>query len=585
MKARTLLLAIPAAGLLGCPPDYLDLGADYQGITTGSATTPTTGTSTGTTGSVCTPGAAQECYTGPENTRNVGVCKPGIETCNAGGTGFGACEGEVTPSVENCALSAPGDEDCDGSALVCTGDVLWGFSVGDAFQQRSRSVAMDAAEAVIVAGEFIGALDFGGALPTLNSDGGVNIFCAKLDKNGTPLWAGRFGDGGTLFIETRAAVSPDGGVLLAGHFSGTVDFGIGPPLTSAGATDAFVVKLDGAGAPLWAQRFGSQGSEKVSGVAVDASGNVIFAGHFNGTVDFGTGSPLTSAGPSDIFVAKLDPSGAPLWARSSGDAQGSTAVAVDNGGNVVLAGYFNGTVNFGGGGPALASAGATDIFVVRMDKSGAPLWARRFGDDQQQGSTGVALDTSGAVLMTGYLKGAVDFGSGPPLTSAGGADVFLAKLDGSGAVLWAQRFGDQQDQGSTGVAVDSDGRVVLAGYFDGTIDFGSGPSLTSMGASNVFIAKLDGNGAVLWARGFGDSSYQEAIGVAMSADSTVTLAGNFDGSIELGGGKALQAAGNLDVFALRLGPRVAELALGVESDSDPALHFDGRRQAATSKSG
>ena len=530
--------------------EFYTLGKGGTGGTGGDGGAAGTG---GTGGApFCSPGEKRACYTGPEGTEGQGICQAGEQACDADGGAFGPCEGEVTPAVENCAASAPEDEDCNGLALVCEGQPLWGFRVGDEFQQKSSSVATDASGSVIVAGGFIGAMDFGGTTAPLTSMGGVNIFCAKLDAAGSPLWALRFGED-VIWIEADAATDATGNVLLAGHFSGTLDIGGGPPLTSAGATDAFVAKLDANGTPVWSRRFGGQGSEFVYAVAVDPTGNILLAGNFTGTVDFGSGSPLTSAGPSDVFVAKLDASGAPIWARSSGDAQGSTALAVGADGSVVLAGYFSGTVNFGGG-PALTSAGATDVFVVKLDPDGTPVWARRFGDEQGQGATGVATDASGGVVVTGYFNGAVDFGDGPPLESAGQGDVFVTKLDASGAPLWARRFGDEQLQISSGVATDASGAAVVAGYFNGTVDFGSGPPLESAGQGDVFVTKLDASGAPLWARRFGDATYQEAAAIAVSPAGSIAVTGHFDGAMEVADGQTLASEGNLDAFALMLGP-------------------------------
>ena len=466
--------------------EFYTLGKGGTGGTGGDGGAAGTG---GTGGApFCSPGEKRACYTGPEGTEGQGICQAGEQACDADGGAFGPCEGEVTPAVENCAASAPEDEDCNGLALVCEGQPLWGFRVGDEFQQKSSSVATDASGSVIVAGGFIGAMDFGGTTAPLTSMGGVNIFCAKLDAAGSPLWALRFGED-VIWIEADAATDATGNVLLAGHFSGTLDIGGGPPLTSAGATDAFVAKLDANGTPVWSRRFGGQGSEFVYAVAVDPTGNILLAGNFTGTVDFGSGSPLTSAGPSDVFVAKLDASGAPIWARSSGDAQGSTALAVGADGSVVLAGYFSGTVNFGGG-PALTSAGATDVFVVKLDPDGTPVWARRFGDEQLQISSGVATDASGAAVVAGYFNGTVDFGSGPPLESAGQGDVFVTKLDASGAPLWARRFGDATYQEAAAIAVSPAGSIAVTGHFDGAMEVADGQTLASEGNLDAFALML-----------------------------------------------------------------------------------------------
>ncbi|MDH3217262.1 MAG: hypothetical protein OEN01_13420, partial [Candidatus Krumholzibacteria bacterium] len=214
-------------------------------------------------------------------------------------------------------------------------------------------------------------------------------------------------------------------VVVTGDFQGTVDFG-GGNLVSAGSTDIFVAKYDASGAHQWSQRFGSTNSDAGYGVAVDASGNVVVTGEFRGTVDFGGGN-LVSAGSDDIFVAKYDASGAHQWSQRAGSTnlERGYGVAIDASGNVVVTGPFQGTVDFGGG--DLVSAGSTDIFVAKYDASGAHQWSQRAGSTGGDIGQGVAVDASGNVVVTGEFQGTVEFGGGD-LVSAGSTDIFVAKF-------------------------------------------------------------------------------------------------------------------------------------------------------------
>ena len=128
------------------------------------------------------------------------------------------------------------------------------------------------------------------------------MFVARFDANGTHLWSQRFGSAGSDLGED-VAVDSSGSVFVTGAFPDTVDFG-GGDLTSAGSFDIFVVQLGAGGAHLWSQRFGGFSSETGLAVTADSAGNVVVGGHFSGTVDFG-GGPLTSAGGTDVFLIKL----------------------------------------------------------------------------------------------------------------------------------------------------------------------------------------------------------------------------------------------------------------------------------------
>jgi hypothetical protein len=166
-------------------------------------------------------------------------------------------------------------------------------------------------------------------------------------------------DGGTAI-----ALDGDGNVFVTGVVRGPVDFG-GGRLGGGFLPAVFVVKFDANGDHLWSQIFGDSGA-RGQGIAVDGAGNVLVAGEFLGTVDFGGGS-LISAGSFDIFVAKFDPSGTPLWSKRFGDIDSDRGwgIAVDGTENVVVTGEFEGTVNFGDGSLVGAGKAATGVGVLR----------------------------------------------------------------------------------------------------------------------------------------------------------------------------------------------------------------------------
>jgi hypothetical protein len=310
---------------------------------------------------------------------------------------------------------------------------------------------------------------------------------------------------------------------------------------------------------LWAKRFGGAAGQFGWGLAVDAMGNAVVTGDLDGSADFG-GGLLTSAGSTDVFVTKFDgATGDHAWSKIFGNAllQSGQAVAVDASGAVLLTGYFQGTVNFGGG--VLTTAGGADIFLAKLDATGAHVWSKRLGSatDDQVGLA-IAADSAGNVLVTGSFTGTVNFGGGN-LVSAGGADIFVAKYDGvTGAHLWSKRFGDVAlDQVGRAIAADAAGNVLVTGGFDGTVNFG-GAALASAGSTDVFLAKFDGQGAHLWSARFGDTAYQIGRGVGVDANGNVVVAGDFEGVLDLGGG-ALPNAGKYDIFAALLDPMGAHL--------------------------
>lgn len=440
----------------------------------------------------------------------------------------------------------PGDSGT--GCAACVGTPLGIRSFGDAGDDIPMDSATDRQGNLIIVGYFDGTLDLGAG--PMTSGELSDVFVVKLRPDGTAMWSKRFGDDNQQEAQ-RVAVDADGNVVIIGTFRGTVDFG-GGPLVSAGSRDAFVVKLDADGNHVWSKRFGDRDEQFGRGVATDGQGNVFIAGTAWGTVDFG-GGPLKSAGFDDIFVAKLDKDGQHLWSKLFGDAQTQEAwdLATDADGNVAMAAYILGNVDFGDG---LTQGGANpDAAVVKLSGDGATLWSHRYGDQQQQFGQGIAVDSQGNVVFTGLMQGSVEFGDGP-VQSAGAFDFFIAKFDPMGKVLWHHRYGDQYDQPSLLVSVDATDAVLLTGFFLGTVDFGGTP-LVSAGGTDAFAAKLDSAGHTLWSRRMGDAADQKGSGITSDLTGGVNVIGLLGGTIEVGDASVTNASPySADAFIARFGP-------------------------------
>lgn len=490
----------------------------------------------------CKEGDSRSCYDGPAGTSGVGICMGGTQVCMGDGSGFGSCVGQVTPQAEQCATEL--DESCNGSP-ACTGAHLWSKRYGS--KTQTGSAAVDKSGNVALIGSFDETTDLGSGL--LTSAGSTDVYLAKLSSTGAPIFSKRFGNASS---QQGNAVSFDiaGNIYVAGSFQGAIELG-GASLTSAGSDDVFIAKLDPKGKHLWSKRFGGPSAEAALFVGADDLGYVYAAGGFAGSVNFGSGL-LTSAGGSDIFVLGLDPGGNELWSKRAGDV-GSDSVgsmAVDPDGNVFLTGRFSSTIDFGGG--LLTGAGADDVFAVKLDYFGDPLWARSAGDSMSQSGAAIAADALGNTFLGGDFQGSLDLGNGSIL-SAGVNDVFVAMLDGTGGPVWARRFGDAADQHLSSLTVDATGNVIVTGQFQGVIDFGDGPHV-SAGGNDIFVAKLDAAGSALWSKSFGDVSFaQNSRSVASDVSGSIVIAGTFGGSADFGGG-ALVCKGTSNAFLVKLEP-------------------------------
>jgi len=186
-----------------------------------------------------------------------------------------------------------------------TGAKLWSQRFGGATTDQAFGVAVDSADDIVVTGVFQGSVDFGGGALSAT---GQDIFLLELTGAGAFRWVKHFG--GTYdFVNSGLAVATDSdaNVVVSGQFKGSADFGTGPLASANGSADAFVAKYTAAGSPLWAKRFGSNGTEYVNALAIDpVSDEVVLTGSFDFSINVGTGA-LASHGSYDVFVARFTP--------------------------------------------------------------------------------------------------------------------------------------------------------------------------------------------------------------------------------------------------------------------------------------
>ena len=358
-------------------------------------------------------------------------------------------------------------------------------------------------------------------------------------------WSQGYGDGGS---QTVSALDTDsfGRLVVIGNFTGTVDFG-GGPLVNPLQTDPFLVKLASDGSHIWSKSFGDIGWQFGMDVANDPTNNVVFTGFFQNTIDLG-GGVLTSVDEYDLFIAKFDAGGNHLWSHSFGDSMDQTTrgIAVSDGANIFVGGDFEGSFSFGGA--VLTSAGSEDIFLARFDPAGNHLWSKSFGGVNREYFWDMATDAAGNVIIMGDFTGSIDFGGG--LLTTSGTDVYVAKFDGAGNHVWSQVLGGTSTQTGYGLAVEPAGDMVVSGYFTTEADFGGG-TLTAAGGTDLYALKLDASGAHVWSQRYGDTENQYNRGVDIDADGNVLLTGMFHGSLDFGGG-ALTSIDINDCFLAKL---------------------------------
>jgi hypothetical protein len=278
------------------------------------------------------------------------------------------------------------------------------------------------------------------------------------------------------------AVAQDGSVMIAGTYFGPVDFG-GGLLTAVASSDAqsFLAKYGPSGAHLWSRWVGPGARNLV--LAVDAEGDTYVGGQLDGTIDLGAGPLTAPPRHARAWIAKLGPSGVPLWSLVTNGEERERdisatrvhAIAIDAGGNLVVNGTFIYTaVDFGEGVGVEYRCCGDNSFLTTIDAAGKPLWARWIGGYGVSANVDIGAGGLGLVLVTSSFQG-----------------FKVSHLDGSGFEQSSLTFARDTYLWVRGAAVDAWGAVLVTGAFRGTLDLGQGPMQTSaLSDFDGYVAKL-----------------------------------------------------------------------------------------------
>jgi hypothetical protein len=306
------------------------------------------------------------------------------------------------------------------------------------------------------------------------------------------------------------------------------------------------------GAAILAVSFGGSGLDQGVDVAVGPDGDLYVLGHFTDTVDFGTGEALVSAGLEDVFLLKLDAAGNPLWARAFGGTGHDYAddAAVDADGNVFIAGSFSERIEFGGA--PLRCKGVHDVFLAKLDPDGEHLWSRSYGDAQDQICLKVEPDGKGGAFLAGYFRGAFDLG-GRPMRSYPDKAAFVGRVDERGRRIWNEQFGHIYDFVQPGLALEPGGGIALTSGSDPTRELTgrTTPHAKREMDLGAIVARYDAGGKRLWRRRFGGGSDWLITRVGLFPNGDLAIGGSYSGELDFGGA-TYRATSLSELFLARL---------------------------------
>ncbi|QQS36570.1 MAG: choice-of-anchor D domain-containing protein [Ignavibacteriales bacterium] len=363
----------------------------------------------------------------------------------------------------------------------------WVKNIGGLGYDRIADVASDNNGNIIIIGSFESTLAIGST--NLVSTGGADIFLAKFDTGGNPLWAVQAG--GAEYDEGLSLdIDGNGDIVVAGLFSGSASFGSNI-LTSRGGYDIFICKYSESGTVQWVDRAGGAGYEYVGQLTTDNLNNILFTGEYEQSAFFDTIS-VPGGQVASIFLAKYNSTGDAQWVRtgiSNLYYPYSYGIATSSTNDVYITGSFQLSINFSG--TILTGQDGADIFINKYSTNGDLLWAipatgLSFNDQGRD----ILVDKNDDVYVTGSFGQTVNFGTFS-LTSSGQTDAFIVKLRSDGDPVWAIRDGQGLlDNVGESIVLDNAGNITVASSISQVLLEGE--------VDDIYLTRYDKNGAKLW---------------------------------------------------------------------------------------
>ncbi len=342
--------------------------------------------------------------------------------------------------------------------------------------------------------------------------------------------------------------------------------------------DIWIAQYSSSGNLNWIRTAGGHLGDYAHDISCD-NNFVYMAGEIEGPqmlIQF-NGSPitLTTYSQNDAVLAKYDVNGNLMWAQKAGWYQDDKGMAVanDNSGNVFMGGFFNDTAMFGTN-TFIYGYGNNDVFVSKYDANGNFQWVQKAGSPNRDEVKGMKCDAAGNVYVIGMFSDGCVFGNQTLHCTPGYFDIFLAKYDPNGNLLWVKTAGGDYDDVAWGITMDNSGKIYITGEYNAYALFGN-IGLATVGMADVFVACYYQNGNVQWAKSAGGSMLNRGRGIGTDG-TNIYITGQFGATANFGN-NAITAADSSDIFMARVdnaGNFTWAMSVGGMADSLEPLGYE-----------
>ncbi len=381
--------------------------------------------------------------------------------------------------------------------IAATGQapVEWVQSVGDTCNQGFNAIMSTSDGGVILTGY---------EYTNHQSD----VLFSKLDENGIIEWSKTFGgsknDVGNSVIQT-----PDGGFVMAGN-SDSAD---GIPGENNGDCDAWILKVNSAGAIQWNHVYGGGGFDDLASISNTSDGGFIVAG----TTISPTNNIITeSAGKKDALVLKLDSNGNLSWSKTFGGSQNDIASAIQqtaDGGYIFSGTTWSDDIDIQNNG------GFSDMWLVKLQANGNLQWSKTFGGIAEEHANALDLTSDGGYLLSGWSAYLAQNGTS---NSIHHVDFAVAKVDATGTLAWSNVYGGNEMEKAYGGIESSNGEYIISGYSNSN----DGNVANNYGFKDFWILSLNNNGAMNWSKNYGGTQNDFSTAVIEMQDGGLAFAGH-----------------------------------------------------------
>ncbi|WP_028522011.1 hypothetical protein [Runella limosa] len=308
-------------------------------------------------------------------------------------------------------------------------------------------------------------------------------------------------------------------------------------------------------------------------IVVDKNNNIYVVGIFNLTAIFDSLS-IVAPDTSALFLAKYSKTGKILWvkqvASNTGIGANVSRLCLSSTGELLIAGVFRDSVNFGIE-TLSASTGKAEGFVAKFSSEGLPLWVRRINSTNSLLIYDLGLDRNDNLYVVGTFFDSATF-ENTTLTSVGSSDFFLASYTSEGAFRWVRQGGSEGNNFDScrGVAISSQNQIYITGTFVGKFSIGN-KILETLGNQNMYLARYSSNGdfvSVFQAHGNVNNLRGNVEGVRVIATNRddIYVAGRFQATAALGDYKLIGNLNTYQVFLARFSETNVVAAFETQGD-------------------